>query len=309
VSAAAVIEAAQPFDLALSLRAAASFLPVQGAVPPVLKAGLHLDGHPVVIEIHQGCKLPHEITAITSAPLDTARLGAIAGRILSADLDLRPFYALGAGHPVLGPVMTALHGVKPLRPPLLFEMLIIAITEQQLSLAAAFHIRHRLVARFGVERDGVWIFPTPAALAAASLSDLAACGLSRRKAEYVRDLATETAAGRLDLERFEDMAEAEIRSMLERQRGLGAWSIAYFLARGLGRPDCLPASDIGLRRVVGRYLCGGRRLSPEELEGALAPFAPFRSLAAYYLAVHARLAPAQTNRGGAEREATERGLG
>jgi 3-methyladenine DNA glycosylase/8-oxoguanine DNA glycosylase len=85
------------------------------------------------------------------------------------------------------------------------------------------------------------------------------------------------------------MSDAAAREVLARQRGLGEWSIAYFLARGLGRPDCLPAGDVGLRRVVGRYLAGGARLSPEDLRGALAPLAPYRSPAAYYLAVHARL--------------------
>ena len=87
----------------------------------------------------------------------------------------------------------------------------------------------------------------------------------------------------------EAMSEAEAREVLARQRGLGEWSIEYFLARGLGRPDCLPAEDVGLRRVVGRYLAGGARLSPEDLRCVLAPFAPYRSLTAYYLAVHARL--------------------
>lgn len=306
MNAKAVLDLAGPFDLALSLRAAASFWPAQGAVPPVLRAGVRIDGHPLIIEIRQNRERPQQVTATASAPLAAARLGAIAGRLVSADLDLRPFYALSAAHPVMGPVVEALEGVKPLRPPSLFEMLIVAITEQQLSLAAAFHIRRRLVARFGIEIDGVRIFPTPATLAAASLADLAACGLSRRKAEYVRDIAGEIAAGRLDLEGLEGMTDAEVRGALRCRRGFGAWSIEYVLTRGLGRPDCLPTSDVGLQRVVGRCLSDGRRLSPGELERALAPFAPFRSLAAYYLAVHTRLGPVRASRGSMEQGTAER---
>jgi 3-methyladenine DNA glycosylase/8-oxoguanine DNA glycosylase len=285
----AVLALTGPFDLALSLRAAASFWPAQGTVPPVLRAGLHIDGRPAIIEIRQNGEQPQQVVASITAPLGAIRLRAIAGRLIGADLDLRPFYALSADHPVMGPVVKALKGVKPLRPASLFEMLIVAITEQQLSLAAAFYIRRRLVERFGTQRDGVWIFPTPVTLAAASLAELATCGLSRRKAEYIRDVAGEIAAGRLDLDALAGMTDAEAHGVLARQRGFGAWSIQYVLTRGLGRPDCLPAGDVGLRRVVGRYLCGGRRLAPGELERALAPFAPFRSLAAYYLAVHARL--------------------
>jgi 3-methyladenine DNA glycosylase/8-oxoguanine DNA glycosylase len=61
------------------------------------------------------------------------------------------------------------------------------------------------------------------------------------------------------------------------------------LMRGLGRQDCLPSGDVGLRRVVGMYLACGRRLSAEQLEEALSPFRPFRGLAAFYLAAHWRL--------------------
>jgi DNA-3-methyladenine glycosylase II len=172
---------------------------------------------------------------------------------------------------------------------LALEMLVIAITEQQLSLAAAFHIRRRFVERFGRQIDGVWLFPTPASLADAPMAALRESGLSGRKAEYIAGLAGAIAAGQLDLVALKAMSDAETGAALSGIRGIGDWSIEYILARGLGRVDCLPAGDVGLRRVVGRYLSGGARFSPQELQAALTPFAPYRSLAAYYLAVHARL--------------------
>jgi DNA-3-methyladenine glycosylase II len=284
----AVLRLAGPFDLALSLRAAASFVPLPQAPPPVLRAGLRIDGRPTLVAIRQRRGRPQEVAATAAPPLAAARLQALAARLVNAGLDLRPFYALAAADPVLAPVVQALWGVKPLPPPSLFEMLIVAITEQQLSLAAAFHIRRRLVERFGAACGQVSIFPEPAALAAADPAQLQACGLSRRKAEYVRDVAAAVAAGRLDLDALAGMSEAAAQAVLEGQRGFGRWSAQYVLTRGLGRADCLPAEDVGLRRVVGRYFCG-RPLSPQELERVLAPFAPYRSLAAYYLAVHARL--------------------
>jgi 3-methyladenine DNA glycosylase/8-oxoguanine DNA glycosylase len=189
----------------------------------------------------------------------------------------------------MGRIIGAPRGLKPLPPASLFEMLVIAITEQQLSLAAAFHIRQRVIERFGRRIDGIWLFPSPASLAQAPLAALRESGLSGRKAEYVAALAGAVAAGRLDLAALKAMSDGEARAVLGQMRGLGDWSIDYILARSLGRIDCLPAADIGLRRVVGRYLSKGARLSPLELAAALAPFAPYRSLSAYYLAVHARL--------------------
>jgi 3-methyladenine DNA glycosylase/8-oxoguanine DNA glycosylase len=186
-----------------------------------------------------------------------------------------------------------LRGLKPLRPPSLFEMAVIAITEQQLSLAAAFHIRTRLIQRFGRPVEDLWIFPAPDALAKASLQELVACGLSHRKAEYVRGLARGVADGELALETLMHEPEAKLRDRLLMCRGLGPWSVQYILFRGFGRLDSLPSDDVGLRRAVGRHLLHRRRLTPKQLERVLSPFAPFRGLAAFYLAVDWRLSTVQ----------------
>lgn len=153
----AVLALAGPFDLALSLMAAASFLPAIGPTPTALRVGIRLDGRPELIEVGQSGR---QLEAIGTAHLSAAKLRKIAAWLVSADLDLRPFYQLGATHPIMGPLASSLRGLKPLRPASLFEMLIIAITEQQLSLAAAFHIRRRLVERFGSRLGGNWLFPT-----------------------------------------------------------------------------------------------------------------------------------------------------
>jgi 3-methyladenine DNA glycosylase/8-oxoguanine DNA glycosylase len=281
-----LLQVAEPFNLVLSLRAAASFLPAIEPTSAALRAGMYVDGRPAIVEVRQSGK---QIEAVGPACIGEEALREIAARLVNAALDLRAFYALCADHTVLGPVVGSLRGLKPLRPASLFEMLVIAITEQQLSLAAAFHIRRRLVEQFGRRLDGVWVFPPPAQLAVAPIAALKECGLSGRKAEYVQSLAGEIAAGQLALAALNTMSDTEAREMLARYRGLGEWSIEYFLARGLGRPDSLPAGDVGLRRVVGRYLTGGARLSPDGLRRVLAPFAPYRSLAAYYIAVHGRL--------------------
>jgi len=209
--------------------------------------------------------------------------------LISADLDLRPFYGLAAPPPILGPVAESLNGLKPLRPPALFEMAIVAITEQQLSLAAAFHIRSRLLRRFGTEIAGLQAFPSPEKLAGATLEELCECGLSRRKADYVKSLSRRVADGALDFEALKNEGDAVIREALLKIKGFGEWSAQYILAEGYGRPDCLPSADTGLRAVAGQYFAEGRKLTAAELEEALAPFKPYRSLAAFYLAVHWRL--------------------
>ena len=278
-----------PFDLPLSLEAAARFLPPRGLVPTVLRVAARFDRRPAVFEIRQTKWSPPRIEAFSTTHLDERRLQERVRWLVSADLDLRPFYRLVASHPIMGRVSRSLNGLKPLRPPSLFEMVVIAITEQQLSLAAAFHIRERLIARFGTPLEALWIFPAPETLAEAPLGDLMGCGLSRRKAEYVKGFAQRVAEGTFDLDALTRKSDADARACLMSQRGLGAWSAQYILVRGLGRPDCLPSDDVGLRRAVGEYFSRGRQLSPEQLERTLLPFAPFRGLAAFYLSVAARL--------------------
>ena len=287
----AVLRLVGPFDLPLSLEAAACFLPRANPVPTLLRVATYIDCRSVIIKIRQTSRTPPVIEASSTIPIRRYQLLDMARWLVSAELDLRPFYRIAAPHHIMGPIAKSFRGLKPLRPVSLFEMAIIAITEQQLSLAAAFHIRTRLIDRFGTPAEDLWIFPTPDVLAEASLCDLRACGLSRRKAEYVRAIAGRVAKGALDFDALKRKTTAEVHAHLIDHRGFGDWSAQYILARGLGRPDCLPSDDTGLRRVVGKYLARGRHLSPRQLERALSPFAPFRGLAAFYLSVAARLQP------------------
>ena len=183
-----------------------------------------------------------------------------------------------------------LAGLKPMRPASLLEMAVIVITEQQISLAAAGSIRSRLVARYGDLVEGVWVFPDAHRLAGATLEDLRACGYSQRKAEYILEFARQVADGRLDLQALKDLPDEAVRSRLTGLRGWGPWSANYFLVRGLARPDSLPSDDLAIRSVVGKYLGDGTRPSPGQVEQLLAPFAPYRGIAAFYLEAHARLA-------------------
>jgi 3-methyladenine DNA glycosylase/8-oxoguanine DNA glycosylase len=277
-----------PFDLPLSLAAAASFLPVTQS-PSVLTTAIEWDANAVVVTISQPARRTSVVHASAIPPIDKRSLAQIAKWLVWSELDLRPFYELAAPHPTMNAVVSSLNGVKPLRPATLFEMAIIAITEQQLSLAAAFHIRARLVSCFGERLGNLWRFPSAKSLAAASVRELSSCGLYRRKAEYVKELAEQVRQGTLDFNSLKEKSDNRIRQELLAARGFGEWSVEYILARGFGRADALPSGDVSLRRVVGHYFGRGRRLTPTQLERALASFKPFRGLAAYYVAVHWRL--------------------
>ncbi len=197
-----VIRLHGPFNLSLSLEAAASFLPPVERVPRSLRLAIQIADRPAIVEIRQRSAIPAVIEVSATVAVPRSQLEDLALWLTSGDLNLRSFYLVAAAHPVMGPIAKRLRGVKPLRPASLFEMAIITITEQQLSLAAAFHIRNRLVERFGTPIEDLRAVPTVDVIARASLHDLAACGLSHQKAEYVRDFARCIARGELVLEDF-----------------------------------------------------------------------------------------------------------
>jgi len=278
-----------PYDFELCLRVAESFSPDRFQGLTVFRQAVRIQDKPAILEWRQVSRDPAEIEVRSTLKNRIGEIERTAKRVIAAELDLMPFYRLASSHPVLGPITRELKGLKPLRPVSLFEMLVIAITEQQISLAAAYRIRTRLVERLGDRLDGLWAFPSPQRMRECTIADLMSCGLSRRKSEYVQAASSRIADGIIDLEGLETRPDEEVRSLLIRERGLGPWSAEYFMVRGLGRPDRVPANDLGIQKLTGRYLGRGQRLTPRGVMRKLSPFRPYRGLAVFYLLAHDRL--------------------
>jgi DNA-3-methyladenine glycosylase II len=283
-----------PYDLALSVKARASFSPEPEEDTSVLRMAVRIDGKPVLMEVRQESSRPAVLQLFSPDEVAPERLQEQAGWVVLADLDLGLFYGITENHPMLGHVATRFQGMKPIRPATLFEMAIDAIIEQQISLIASRRIRARVVARFGEKKAGLWIFPGPEILARVSLKELHACGLSVRKAEYIKGLAGKVTDGSFDLDALKGMSDDAARSAISGIRGFGRWSANYILIRGLGRPDAVPADDLAVRTIIGKYLGDGGRMTAEQVEQALMPFVPYRGIAVFYLLVYHRLAPDRT---------------
>jgi 3-methyladenine DNA glycosylase/8-oxoguanine DNA glycosylase len=205
-------------------------------------------------------------------PLD-AETEAIARKVLGLEFDLVAFSAWATGQERIAPLVVRFAGLRPTLAPDAFEMLVGAITAQQVSLVAALAIRNRFVERFGVRVGRVWEFPARGRLATASEVELFSLGFSRRKAEYVIGLARSD----LDLDALAFLPDEEVKAQLTALRGLGEWTADWFLARYLGRPRAWPAGDLALRKAV-RALYGD-----VDVRAAGARFEPFQNLTAHYL--------------------------
>ena len=286
------LHAVQPYDFALSLRVIRSFQPTPSEQGDRLRLATRIAGIPTLIEVAQSPGAKGKLRASSVPESDSSHLRRIVEWVLFAELDLAPFCLLTVRDPRLTTITQKLRGLKPMRPVSLFEMAVVAITEQQISLTAAYRIRSRVIQRFGESIDSQWIFPEPRILANAPLDDLRSCGLSQQKAQYIHELACNIVDGRLDLDILKSMDDDKARETIMNLRGFGRWSADYILVRGLARPDCVPIDDIAIRSVVGEYLGNGQRASSLEVAEKLEPFRPYRGLLAFYLLAEHRLNPA-----------------
>lgn len=190
---------------------------------------------------------------------------------------------LRAADPILGAVIDAvgrdaLGDPRAGRPDDHYGALLRAIVGQQLSTKAARTIYGRLCDRYGGRT------PTPAELLADDLDALrTAAGLSRAKASYLRSLAEHVVGGELELERFDEMPDAEIAAELIAVKGLGQWTVDMYLMFHLQRPDVLPVGDLGIRRAVERAYSLPGLPDPARLTAIAEPWRPHRTLACRYL--------------------------
>jgi DNA-3-methyladenine glycosylase II len=203
-------------------------------------------------------------------------------------LDLKPFYEHVEDDKIMASLAEKLRGLKGPSTPTVFEALIDSIVEQQISLDVANGIETRLVKAFGdtLSLDGqvYYAFPTPPRLASVSAEQLRKCGLSLRKAEYVKEISKLIADEKLDLEKLKNYEDAErIINELDRIRGIGVWTAELTMVRGMHRIEVMPADDLGLRRAISHYYCKDRKISGEEARRIAEKWGKWKGLASFYL--------------------------
>ncbi len=156
-----------------------------------------------------------------------------------------------------------------------FQTLARSIVGQQISVRAAQAVWERISAAL--------VEVTPNAAIEVGATRLLACGLSRRKVEYVLDLAGHFASGRVVPQRWSAMEDEQVIAELVDVRGIGRWTAEMFLIFNLLRPDVLPVDDLGLQRAVSLSYRRGRRVSETVLRRIAIAWQPWRSVATWYL--------------------------
>ncbi|RXK60490.1 DNA-3-methyladenine glycosylase 2 family protein [Lacibacter luteus] len=156
-----------------------------------------------------------------------------------------------------------------------FETLILTILEQQVSLASAFAAYKKLKSRIGVV--------TPAKILAMSNEELRECYFTRQKQLYAKELATAIVTKQLQLKKFPEMTDEDVRTQLTAIKGIGNWTTDVYLMHALQRTDLFPLGDIALVNSLKETKQLHPHVTKDEMLTIAEPWRPYRTIAAMIL--------------------------
>lgn len=158
--------------------------------------------------------------------------------------------------------------------PDLFTALVNSVVSQQISSKAAATVWNRLKECLGEI--------TPETITSATLEEIQKCGLSTRKASYIKGIGDTVALGKLKLSELNDISDSEIIKRLSSLNGIGAWTAEMLMIFSMERPDVVSWGDLAIQRGM-MNLYGLKTLSKEQFDRYRRRYSPYGSVASLYL--------------------------
>lgn len=173
------------------------------------------------------------------------------------------------------------HPVQILPPPAktLFEPLVKTVIQQQVRFALAQMIIERIQRMCDQAA-----FPSVDQIVATPVAQLRSLGLSKSKAECIREIARQIQRGALPTAaECLQCSDADLIAQLTAIKGIGLWTAQLCLLFGLGRPDIMPAADLGIRRGFQRAYQMSVVPPVKAVQEHCQQWAPCRSYVSLYL--------------------------
>ena len=176
--------------------------------------------------------------------------------------------------PILGTVIDEVGLIK--RPVIvdMFSALVNAIVGQQISSKAQATIWGRILDRF-TPMNAERIYN-------ASTDELQNCGISFRKAEYIKELAFHIYSGKLDLDSLNVMTDENVCNILTQIKGIGEWTAEMLLIFSLKRPDVFSFNDLAIHRGL-RMIYHHRKITRQLFEKYRRQYSPYATTASFYI--------------------------
>jgi DNA-3-methyladenine glycosylase II len=160
-----------------------------------------------------------------------------------------------------------------------FTTLARSIVGQQISVKAAQSVWDRFAALMIEPNTHL----APTAVLSLETATMRGAGLSARKIEYLCDLAAHFESGVVHVDQWQQMDDEVIIEELVAIRGIGRWTAEMFLIFHLMRPNVLPLDDLGLLKGISVNYFSGEPVSRAEVREVGDAWAPFRSVATWYI--------------------------
>ena len=158
--------------------------------------------------------------------------------------------------------------------PDLFASLVFSIVGQQLSMKA-----HRSIWKRVIEKCGPI---TPSSINDVPIENLQICGLSLKKARYLKGVAEAIISGELDLDKLRTMNDEDVIKELTVFKGIGIWTAEMLLIFSLERPNVFSFKDVSIIRGL-KMLYHHIEVSENRFEKYRKKFSPYCTIASFYL--------------------------
>jgi DNA-3-methyladenine glycosylase II len=175
---------------------------------------------------------------------------------------------------ILGEAMDRIGPLQREVIPDVFEALVNAIVGQQISMKAWATIWERMRDRL----SGV----TPESVALASIEKVQACGVSMRKASYIKGIADRVLSGELDIPGLYSLSDQEVCRTLTALKGIGIWTAEMVMIFSMQRPDVFSWDDLAIHRAL-RLLYRHRVVTKKLFEKYRRRYSPYGTVASLYL--------------------------
>jgi 3-methyladenine DNA glycosylase/8-oxoguanine DNA glycosylase len=196
--------------------------------------------------------------------------------ILGLEDDHSEFVREFARDPLLGETLKRIRGLRPMRTGTVAQSLLRAVAGQLIQAKRAREIERAVVRASSPSLDGLHAAPTCAELGRYAPAQLARFGLGARRAGALVRLCRA-----IELERLKRLPTDAAAARLERERGLGLWSVGIVCLEGLGRFERGLARDLGLIKLASAL--AGRWVEAEESDALLEPYGEWAGIASVYL--------------------------
>lgn len=152
-----------------------------------------------------------------------------------------------------------------------FKSLCREIIGQQLSGKVAEVIFERFIKLFPNK------IPSPEKVLRLEDLQLRTVGMSWSKVKFLKDLAEKVNCGVLDLDKLNNLSDAEVTRELSQVKGIGPWTAEMFLMFSLAREDVFSLGDLGLKRAIQKMYKLKREPSKRYMERISRKWSPYRT--------------------------------